>query len=218
MSSNVKEAILTRHSSRLYLPKPVPRALLDKALELARQSPSDTNTQIWRTFIVTGAALSTLKTELTARARMDDEPNIPGPPAEFAGYRSKLGALLYGVGWGIPRDDRARRREAVLRNFDFFGAPVAVIVCMSRELPGKAALSVGMYMQTLMLALTEMGLQSCAMISTTGYPDVVKRAVGIPENLDVLCGMSIGYEDVDAGVNWVRAEREPVDKTTVWVE
>ncbi|KAI1825965.1 Nitroreductase-like protein [Xylaria intraflava] len=214
----LREAVLTRHSARLYLPQPVPRPMLDKAFELARHSPSDSNTQVWRMFVVTGEALKGLKTALMARAAADTEPRIPGPPPEFVPYLSALGKEIYGVGWGIPRDDLPRRREAVLRNFEFFGAPVGIIVCMSRALRGQAAISVGMYVQTLLLAFTELGIQSCVQIAIAGYPDLVKRVVGIPEDLEVLCGISVGYEDVDAGVNKVRSDREPVDKTTVWVE
>ncbi|TGJ75393.1 hypothetical protein E0Z10_g10996, partial [Xylaria hypoxylon] len=55
------EAILARHSTRLYLPEEVPRALLERALKLAAHSPSNTNTQAWRLFIVTGEALTRLK-------------------------------------------------------------------------------------------------------------------------------------------------------------
>ena len=41
-----------------------------------------------------------------------------------------------------------------MRNFDFFGAPLAGIVSMHRDLGNADALSVGMYLQTLMLVLT----------------------------------------------------------------
>jgi hypothetical protein len=46
---------------------------------------------------------------------------------------------------------------AVLRNWEFFRAPVAGIVCMHRDLGPADALSVGMFLQTLLLALTERG-------------------------------------------------------------
>ena len=51
-----------------------------------------------------------------------------------------------------------RHAAAVTRNFDFFGAPLAGIACMQRDLGPADAVSVGMYLQTLMLALTARGL------------------------------------------------------------
>ncbi|KAI0411398.1 oxidoreductase [Xylaria grammica] len=181
------EAILARHSTRLYLPRPVPRAALERALELATHAPSHTNTQAWRPFIVTGDALARLK--------------------------AALGRQVYGEGWGLAHDD-----AAVLRNFEFFGAPVAVLVCMSAALAGQAALSVGMYAQTLLLALTETGLGSCVEISVAGYPGVVAREVGIPGDLRVLCGVAVGFEDLGARVNRIRVVRDLVERHTAWVQ
>ncbi|KAI0485237.1 Nitroreductase-like protein [Xylariaceae sp. FL0804] len=213
------EAILARHSTRLYIPdKPVPRELLESALELATHSPSNSNTQAWRLYIVQGAALDRLKAALVEEAGKGAAPNIPGLPADFKPYRSELGKLVYGEGWGIPRDDHEARKRAVLRNFDFFGAPVGVIVCMSGALPGRAAFSVGMYVQTFLLALTERGVGSCVQVSIAGYPDLVRREVGIPDGMWVLCGLALGYEDAAAGVNRVRAGRDVVDRTTHWVD
>jgi len=61
-----------------------------------------------------------------------------------------------------------------MRNFDFFGAPLAGIVTMHRDLGPADAVSVGMYLQTLMLALTARGLGTCVEVSVAGYPDVVR--------------------------------------------
>ncbi|KAI3331723.1 oxidoreductase [Xylariaceae sp. AK1471] len=213
----LNEAIMTRHSTRLFLPTPVPHSLLEHALEVATYSPSNSNTQAWRLFVVTGSALTRLTSTLVHSASQGEEPNIPGLPAAFNTYRSALGKQVYGEGYGLARDDIEGRKAATLRNFDFFGAPVGIVVCMSSELVETEALSVGMYVQTLLLALTERGLASCVEISIAGYPDLVKREVGIPEDLMVLCGIAVGYEDGDAGVNKIRSKREVVDKTTVWV-
>ncbi|KAI0534344.1 oxidoreductase [Xylaria digitata] len=211
------EAILARHSTRLYLPQAVPRALLERALDLATHAPSNTNTQARRLFIVTGEALARLKSGLV-RAAENGAPDLPSMPPAFWGYRTALGKQLYGEGWGLARDDAAGRRAAVMRNFEFFGAPVAAIVCMSRELVGQEAFSVGMYVQTFLLALTEMGVGSCCEISVAGYPDVVRSEVGIPDDLQVLCGVAVGFEDESAGVNRIRVARDDVERNTVWVQ
>ncbi|GAA1298060.1 hypothetical protein [Pseudonocardia xinjiangensis] len=44
-----------------------------------------------------------------------------------------LGAVVYGA-MGIGRHDTEARRIAVLRNGEFFRAPLAGIVCMHRNL------------------------------------------------------------------------------------
>ncbi|RYP20977.1 hypothetical protein DL765_002514 [Monosporascus sp. GIB2] len=217
----LEEAIKTRHSSRQFLPdKEVPHTVLEQALQLATHAPSNSNTQAWRLFVVRGAALARLRNALYDHAAAPDAPPPAAaelPPALQA-YRSELGALLYGELMGLARSDSAGRRSAVLRNYRFFDAPVGVIVCMSADLRGQAALCVGMYLQTLLLALTEAGVGSCVQIAIAGYPDVVRREVGIPADLEILCGISLGYEDGEAAINRGRIGREPVERTTVWVE
>lgn len=212
------EAILARHSSRLYLPKAVPEELLNKALNLASRSSSNSNTQLWKVYLVTEEALVRLKSSLYGAAASGQAPNIIPLPGMYKNARTKFGKLLYGEGWGIARDDAEARRFAQLRNWEFFGAPVGAIVCMNRDLRGAEAVSVGMYLQTFLLALTEESVGSCVQIAIAGYPEVVRREVGIPEDMEIICGVAIGYEDAEANVNKVRSPREAVEKTTVWVK
>jgi len=51
--------------------------------------------------------------------------------------------------------------------FDFFGAPLAGILSMHRDLGPADALSVSMYLQTLILALTARGLSTCVEAGST---------------------------------------------------
>jgi hypothetical protein len=81
---------------------------------------------------------------------------------------------------GIAREDTARHAAAVLRNWEFFRAPVAGIVCMHRDLGPADALSVRMFLQTLLLALTERGLGSCVEVSIVGYSEIVRAQLAIP--------------------------------------
>lgn len=106
---------------------------------------------------------------------------------------------------------------AVLENFRFYGAPVAVILCMSDELDGTEALSVGIYLQNFLLGLTQAGVGSCVEISIAEYEGVVRREVGIEDGLRVLVGVAVGFEDGGARVNRVRSPRDRVDESTVWV-
>lgn len=213
----LNEAITARHSSRVFLPKPVPREILDDALDLARYSPSNTNIQPWRLFILAGEPLKQLKTAVLAAASATDEPlrAIPPLPAHLEPLRKALGAQVYGAGFNVEWSDRIGRRAAVLRMFDFFDAPAAAIVCVDHELGRPDALSVGMYLQTLLLALTARGVGSCAEVAVAGYADLIKQQVGIPDNLAVICGLAIGYEDSEHAVNQIRPGRLPASDTTV---
>ena len=89
--------------------------------------------------------------------------------------------------WGLPVDDAEARRIAVLRNWEFFRAPLAGIVCMHRDLDYVDAIGVGMFLQTFLLALTARGLGTCVQVSIAGYPDVMREQLDISEDMRILC-------------------------------
>jgi len=214
-SLELDQAIRERHSTRMFLPQPVPRELLDEALALAQCAPSNSNIQPWHLVFASGAPRDCLVTALLDEARRR-APDIPPLPESFQHYRSELGAQVYGA-MGIAIEDRASHAAAVLRNWEFFRAPLAGIVCMHRDLGLADALSVGMYLQTLLLALTERGLGTCVEVSVAGYPEVVRAQLAIPAELSILCGLAVGYPDPDFAANKLHVPREGVDKNVVFL-
>ena len=165
---DLDQAIRERHSTRLFLPQPVPRELLNEALALAQYAPSNSNIQPWHMVFASGASRDRLVAALIDEAQRRP-PNIPPLPASFQHFRSELGAQVYGA-MGISREDTARHAAAVLRNWEFFRAPVAAIVCMHLDLGPADALSVGMYLQTLLLALTERASVVASRSRSQGIP------------------------------------------------
>ena len=74
---DLEEAILARHSTRLFLPdKPVPRELVIEALELAVRAPSNSNIQPWRLVFNSGPARDRLVKALLEEADKG-EPQVP---------------------------------------------------------------------------------------------------------------------------------------------
>jgi len=212
---DLEEAIRGRRSIRMFLPdRPVPRELLDEALDLAIRAPSNSNIQPWHVVFASGAARERLVKALLAAAQ-SGPPKIPPLPEAFARFRSETGAVVYGS-MGIKREDRQGRWVAQLRNWEFFRAPLAGVVCMRSELGLVDALGVGMFVQTLVLALTARGLGTCVQVSITGYPEVIREQLEIPEEFTILCGLSIGYPDPDFPANKIRIGREPIDKNVVF--
>src|SRR3546814_13673540 len=72
----------------------------------------------------------------------------------------------------------------------------------------REAADVGMFAQSLMLALTAHGLASCPQSSLSHYAAVVKRELNIPDDMRLLFGLSFGYEDPDHPSNLVRRSEE----------
>jgi nitroreductase len=139
------------------------------------------------------------------------------PARSFQHFRGELGAQVCGA-LGIAREDRARHTAAVLRNWESFRAPPAGIVCMHRDLGPADALSVGMFVQTLLLALTERGLGSCCEVSIAGYLEIVRAQLAIPAELSILCGLAVGYPDPDFPANKLHTGREPIKENVVFLD
>ena len=209
--------VLRRHSTRMFLPhKPVPTELLYEALTLAMRAPSNSNVQPWRLFLASGARRERLGAALAREVRTTPPPSL-GLPDSHSHLRRQLGALLYGA-MGVARDDDVGRWNAQLRNWDFFHAPVAGIVCMHRDLGLPDAIGVGMFLQTLLLALAERGLDTCVQVSTALYPQVVREHLDIPEELTVLCGICIGYGDPAFPANSIDTPRNPLAENVHFLE
>jgi nitroreductase len=214
---DLEDAVLQRHSSRLFLrDKPVPKELVTEALELAVRAPSNSNIQPWQVVLTSGPARDRLVEALLEQADTG-APQVPRLPAEFEHFRRDLGSLVYGS-MGVPRHDAEARRVAVRRNWEFFRAPMAAIVCMHRDLEFVDSLGVGMFLQTFLLGLTARGLGSCVQVSIAGYPETVREQLGISADMRVLCGVAIGYPDPDFPANTLNVPRNPLGDNVVFLE
>ncbi|OAK97445.1 Nitroreductase [Phaeosphaeriaceae sp. SRC1lsM3a] len=138
--------VATRHSTRAFLPKPVPRSVLEQVFATAQRAPSNSNVQPWRVKALSGKALQRLAASLSS-IFLSGTPNNTKPiPEPYNKHRSALGKQLYGPeGYDIPRNDEERTRVARMRNYQFFGAPCGLMVCMDRGLSEIDILSVGIY-------------------------------------------------------------------------
>jgi nitroreductase len=214
---DLEEAIAERHSTRMFLrDKPAPTDLVYEALGLAMRAPSNSNIQPWHLVLASGPTRDRLVEALLEVAAVES-PAVPVLPEGFAHMRRDLGALVYGS-MGISRRDAEARRIAVLRNWEFFRAPMAGIVCMHRDLDYVDAMGVGMFLQTLLLALTARGLGTCAQVSIAGYPEVVREQLNIGEDMRILCGLAIGYPDPAFPANHLDVPRNAVEQNVVFLD
>ncbi len=209
-----------RRSVRAFLPQEVPAQTLRGALEIAQRAPSWCNIQPWRVWIASGAARDALVAGYTeaALSRMPT-PDVPFPgeyPEPYAQHRRDCGRALYEA-MGVARHDGPGRQAAWMRNFVAFDAPHVAIVAIDRRFGLYAALDVGCWLEALLLALEEAGVSACGQAALATYPDVPRRVLGIGEDVSILFGIAIGYEDASAAANACRTTRQPIEANVTFV-
>lgn len=128
--------------------------------------------------------------------------------------RAAFGAELYGA-LGIGPDDHAARAAYDLESLRFYGAPHVAFLFVHGDGKARLAADGGAYMQTLLLAMTAYGVDSCPQGLLSFYADTVRAELGVTGG-KLLVGISFGYANEAAPVNRVRTERAPVESTTAF--
>ena len=214
-TQSLADALRSRRSVRGFLDKPVPEETLKEIFELAQLAPSNCNIQPWKVFVASGEVRDELRRRMVEKvtAGVPMEPDFEPNAGKFSGvYRQRqvdCAVELYN-NMGIARDDKPGRMRAQLRNFELFDAPHVVFIGMEREFGPTVALDVGMYIQSLMLAMTAYGVGSCAQGSMRYFPNDVREIFGEPASTAILVGISFGYEDPDVAANRTRVGRAPL--------
>lgn len=208
-----------RRSVRGFLNTPVKRELIEHIFTLANRAPSNCNTQPWATHVVGGAKLEQLREILplnTMRGRMTlDYPYEPKYHGVYQERQYDAANQMYGA-VGLERKDKEQRHEVFMRNYTFFGAPHVAFLFLPEHFGLREAADVGMYAQTLMLALTAHGLGSCPQTSLGFHADAVREVLEVDANHKLLFGISFGYEDTSDPLNNTRMGRAPLTETTVF--
>ncbi len=216
MTLSVDEVLERRRSVRAFRPDPVPRELVEEILRAAARAPSGTNIQPWKLHVVAGEARAELEREVLAHRETDphDAEAEFGRTAKrkepYTSRMRKLGKDMYTL-LGIPKGDQAANWRQWGRNFQFFGAPVGLILTIDKDLDEMSYLDTGMFVFAIMLAAKARGLDTCAQGAWNNYWSVTRRVLQVPDDQYIVCGVSLGWADEDAAVNTLVSEREPLE-------
>lgn len=218
LAASFAELVERRVSTRAFLPEPLPRGDIERALSLACRAPSNCNTQPWKIAVAGGALrdrLAAAISEAMAAGRMNPDFPYDGRYEGVQQARQFAAAeALYGAA-GIAREDKAARLAQFMRNYRFFDAPHAAFFFLSPGAGTREAADLGMCAQTFMLALTSMGYASCPQTALSFHPDLVRAEFGIEPGWQLLFGMSFGRPDPAAPVNALRLPRDVAACTVI---
>ncbi|WP_306926713.1 nitroreductase [Arthrobacter globiformis] len=224
---SVEEALLSRRSVRAFLPRPVSRSTVERILELASRSASNSNGQPWQVHVLSGAAKDRLTAALlqahdagerVQRCEFDYQPRPDEWVEPFLSRRSDFGQGLYGETLGIDFTDLAGRDAHHRRNYEFFGAPVGIFLTVSRHQLDSALIDAGLFLQATMLAARASGLDTCPQASFLDYYPVIRSHLEIADDHRIICGLSLGYADASHRLNSFATSRQRVTDFATFYE
>lgn len=210
LSKAFADLVAARRSLRAFLPEAVDEATMQRVFDTALRAPSNCNTQPWQTHVASGEAIETLRREMP-RQFMEGKLSMDFP---YDGvYHGVYKERQYGSAQalydsvGITREDKAARHEQFMRNFTFFDAPHVAFLFLPEPFGLREAADLGMYAQTLMLAMTANGLGSCPQTALGFQADLVRETLGVDATNKLMFGISFGHPDPDAPVNACTTDR-----------
>jgi nitroreductase len=217
------EVVLGRRSIRGFLDKPVPRELIEEILGLAMRSPSSLNSQPWNFAVITGKPLDRIREGNVERI-------LAGAPdsrefrrgGEFLGaHRERqvgVAKQLFAA-MGIDRDDKARRKDWVLRGFRQFGAPVSIIITYDRELADgdDATFDCGAVTTALVNAAWSRGLGCVINSQGIMQSPVVREHAGIADDQVIMKAVAMGWPDESFPANAVVSQRKPLEEAARFI-
>ena len=223
----VLEALNNRSSKRAYTNEKIPKDTLEKILAAAAKTPSGANMQPWVTYAISNK--ETLKNVGDAIINKMDEGFVNDQfiqyyPVKWTNpYKKRrivTGAGLYKL-MDVDRKDDETRLKMWHDNFRWFGAQTVIFVFTAKanidEAQG-AFIDCGAYMQSIMLAAQEFGVESCPQGSTTEFGKVVAQVLDIPDNLALLYSVVLGYEDKDAKINTYQPEKVSLTESVTFID
>jgi nitroreductase len=212
---DVIKAILARHSVRDFSSKPVPRNTVMKILEAAARSPSGGNGQPWEVFVAGGATLEKIREAYINRYKSSSggpggpSPARPPQPAyiqeRMAVIRNERLKLL-----GLDPKDPASGKIFSDWGARLFNVPVLVLICMDKQLSSN--LDIGLFIQTVCLAAQGYGVDSFIAGAFIAHQDVLRKELEIPDTLNIITGIGLGYPNPDAIINKYRSPRRPIEE------
>lgn len=210
----------SRRSVRGFLPEEVPAETLEAIFEAAQRAPSWCNIQPWRVWVTRGAQTRAV-VDAMAKAAEEGQPAPdfawpPEYPEPYGRHRRECGGALYSA-MGVARDDKAGRYDAWMRNFRAFDAPHVAMVAIDKRFNHYAMLDLGCWLQSVLLGALSLGVASCAEASLATFPHAVRGVLGIPDELGLVVGIALGYEDPAVKANACRTTRAPLEANVRFV-
>jgi len=212
-------AIEERKSIRAFKPDPVPREKVEEILRWVTNAPSAINLQPWEFFVVMGEEKERLSRRLIKSYKEKQISCSPGNVKPLADEFTKRGVQSFQL-----MDPYLKEMGTEFNAFinegscNFYGAPVAVILCLDNAFSKARLVDIGIALAYLVLVAQASGLATCPIGLINAYADDIKEMLDIPDNKDVVIGVALGHPDQTSPVNHFKTPREGLENFVKWID
>jgi nitroreductase len=213
------KAIQERRSVRAFKPDPVSKQTIEEILRLVTHAPSAINLQPWEFTVVMGEERERLSRRLIKAYHEKQISCGPGnvkPLPKSVGKRGAKTLSMMNPFFEEMTVDPAKFINEGSCNF--YGAPVAVIVCLDDSFSKGGLVDIGISLGYFVLTAHDFGLGTCPIGLITAYGDEIKDELNIPGNKEVVVGIAVGYPDAESPINRFKSPRDGMEKVTRWIE
>ena len=213
------KTVKERRSVRAFKPDPVSRQTIEEILRLVTHAPSAINLQPWEFTVVMGEERERLSRRLIKAYHEKQISCGPGnvkPLPKTVGKRGAKTLSMMNPFFEEMGVDPAKFINEGSCNF--YGAPVAVIVCLDDSFSKGGLVDIGISLGYFLLTAHDFGLGTCPIGLITAYGDEIKDELNIPESKEVVVGIAVGYPDKESPINRFRSPRDEMEKVTRWIE
>ncbi|HDD45076.1 MAG TPA: hypothetical protein ENG63_09510 [Candidatus Desulfofervidus auxilii] len=210
----VKEAIYKRQSIRGFLSKSVDNELIIEILKAAIQAPSACNIQPWEFIVIKGKAKENLVKALLSAYKKEKRPSRTqaSMPEKYKNRMKQLFEAIKTFAEKTPNFDIWQG------SLSFYNAPVVIIVAKHKEIAYLRLLDIGLAIQNLMLMAQNLGLSTCPIGLTLRYEDIIKETLSLPDTLELVLTIALGYPDNSLYINKFRATKIDLKECVHWIE
>jgi nitroreductase len=188
------EALYTQRAIRSYKHEPVPRDVIARIIEAATKAPSGGNSQPWA-FIVVDDREKIVELAKLAREQFDRM------------YENAMRNYQPGDPPPLPR------LKLMVEDFENIPALVCPCVVRPERNPSGQGMESSIYpaVQNMLLAARGLGVGAAFTTMTLAHMDEVKRTLNLPENVQPLAMVPMGYPDKE---RYGKTTRRPWQEVT----
>ncbi|KRL55068.1 nitroreductase [Furfurilactobacillus rossiae] len=206
-----RSAIYGRHSVRDFSDRPIDLATVKAIIKDASQAPSWANSQPWSVYVATGDTLAQIRAVNQQRVLtgQNGTPDLAIAHREQWSSRSQQAMADWNETMTETIADTSTdvEEQTTQAAANLFNAPVVVYFTVQKNATGYSLFDTGSFAQTLMLSATDRGVDSMPAYALIAYPDVLRSALSIPSDQEIVMGVALGHAKVDDKINTVAPGR-----------